>query len=207
MEGEKLHLEPSSRCTLACPQCSRTEFPDRVAIDDLDIELAARISSDFKAMFMVGAHGDPIYHPRFHELVSAVKTASPGIKISMHTNGAFRSESWWQKTATLFARGDTVTFSIDGLPRNNHLYRVNSRWNSVELGIKTLREHNKNVTMRWKWILFRYNQDDVEEGVDLAKKLGFNYFELIESDRYQPGHWLTPTVSYGDIRDKINACG
>jgi MoaA/NifB/PqqE/SkfB family radical SAM enzyme len=195
-----LHIEPSSRCTLACPQCPRTEYIDRIVPEDCDIDVIARACRDFDAVIMCGNHGDPIYHHDFHGLLKAIKLSNPKIGIRIVTNGAFRSAAWWQTTVALLdASKDSVTFSIDGIPSNNHLYRVNSKWPSIETAIRTISSLNPQLTLIWKWILFKYNEDDISAGIELADELGIKKFIMVSSVRYEPDHWLTPSRSYDEI--------
>lgn len=196
-----LHIEPSSRCTLACPQCPRTEYIDRIMPEDCDIAVIARACKNFDAVIMCGNHGDPIYHSDFHGLVNAIRQNNPRIGIRIVTNGAFRSEAWWKTTAALLdASLDSVTFSIDGIPSNNHLYRVNSKWPSIETAIRTLSTSNPNLVLIWKWILFRYNENNIADGIDIAAELGIKKFIMVSSVRYEKDHWLTPSQSYDDIK-------
>jgi MoaA/NifB/PqqE/SkfB family radical SAM enzyme len=196
-----LHIEPSSRCTLRCPQCPRTEYIDNIELEDCDIESTVKLIKEKKHVIMCGNHGDPIYHPKFHKLISSMRTANPALSIGMHTNGAFRSIDWWEKTASILDHRDNITFSIDGLPTNNHLYRVNSKWESIENGIRTLVEHNPDIKIVWKWILFKYNQHDIDAGIELARKLGFHGFRVVKSVRYEDSDPLTPTIDWQEIEN------
>jgi MoaA/NifB/PqqE/SkfB family radical SAM enzyme len=197
-----LHIEPSSRCTLACPQCPRTECIDSIELEDCDIDSIVKLATGKNHVLMCGNHGDPIYHPKFHELISSIRAAHPQISIGMHTNGAFRSIEWWKKTANILDHRDRITFSIDGLPRNNHLYRVNSKWETIENGIKTIVEYNPDIKIIWKWILFKYNQYDIDAGIELAKKLGFHGFRIVKSVRYTVDDPLTPTIDWEEIESR-----
>jgi MoaA/NifB/PqqE/SkfB family radical SAM enzyme len=197
-----LHIEPSSRCTLACPQCPRTISVDDIKLEDCDIDSVVKLIKEKKHVIMCGNHGDPIYHPKFHELISSMRASNPQLSIGMHTNGAFRSTDWWKKTASILDQRDRIIFSIDGLPSNNHLYRVNSKWESIENGIRTLVEYNPDIKIIWKWILFKYNQNDINEGIILAKKLGFHGFRVVKSVRYEDEDPLTPTVDWKEIEKR-----
>lgn len=199
-----LHIEPSSRCSLSCPQCPRTQYLDLIAIEDCDIDATVRACTGFDVALMCGNHGDPIYHPRFHSLVSEIKSAHPNIHIRIITNGAFRTPAWWERLGGLLTGpGDIVTYSIDGLPSNNHMYRVNSKWQTIEDGINALRSVNPTVTMIWKWIYFKYNQHDIKQGIELAKQLKFNKFMLVSSVRYETGHYLTPDIPLETAQQEV----
>lgn len=198
-----IHIEPSSRCTLECPQCPRTVHSVRYENSDCDIETMVRCCRGYKEIILCGNHGDPIYHPRFHDLIRLIREDNPDAHFHIDTNGAFRSESWWEDTAILLGDGDTITFSIDGLPRNNHMYRVNSRWDGIEAGIRVLRKLSPDLHMRWKWIVFRYNQGDVVEGMRLAHDLGFDSFKMVYSTRYGIQPESRPTKDYEDVKQEI----
>lgn len=201
---DSIHIEPSSRCTLLCPQCPRTEYLDRISSEDCDIDDLVIFCGDIRQVVMCGNHGDPIYHAQFHRLVNELRCARADRQLRIITNGAFRSESWWTELGSILDhRFDSITFSIDGLPENNNRYRINSRWASIEKGINALRVSNPNLMMTWKWILFHYNQDCVIRGIELASELGFDSFMLVKSVRYEQGHYLTPSRSHDQIKDEV----
>jgi Radical SAM superfamily len=192
-----IHLEPTSRCTLACPQCARTMRPDLLTIDDIVIDTAVAVCRNFDEISLCGNHGDPIYHPQFHELLIAIRAANPNIAFHMHTNGAFRQPDWWQRSAEIFKQRDIITFSIDGLPSNNHIYRVNSKWETVQSAIEIMRSINPRIKMVWKWILFNYNQENVSIGKELAERFDFDEFVVVKGYRNQWSR-LNPTISFDD---------
>jgi hypothetical protein len=178
-----------------------------VSVHDCDIDAMARTCSGFSLVHLCGNHGDPIYHPQFHDLIQKIKSSNPSVRFSMHTNAAFRSKKWWQKTASLFTGNDSITFSIDGLPSNNHVYRANSKWSSVHEAVTILRQHNDDIEMIWKWIVFRYNENDIEKGISLARELGFDRFLVIRSYRRDNCDPLTSTRSIEQLREQLNATG
>ena len=199
-----LHIEPSSRCTLACPQCPRTEYIDRILAEDCDIDAITRACTGYDSILMCGNHGDPIYHNDFHGLLSSIRRANPYISFRIVTNGAFRSQTWWENTAELLDNPeDTVTFSIDGIPSNNHLYRVNSKWPSIETAIRTLADINPSLMLIWKCIIFKHNENDMRTAIQMAETLGIKKFIMVKSVRYEQGHWLTPVKSYDEIKNEI----
>jgi len=200
-----IHIEPTTRCTLACPQCPRTEHLNMVSTQDCEIDITANICKGFDLVHLCGNHGDPIYHPRFHDLIQRIRADNPNIIFSMHTNGAFRNSDWWKVTANLFTKSDSITFSIDGLPTNNHTYRVNSRWNSIHDAVTTLREQNAEIEMIWKWIVFKYNENDIEQGIQLARDLNFDNFLVVRSYRGDADDPFTTTIGIKQLKEKLLA--
>jgi MoaA/NifB/PqqE/SkfB family radical SAM enzyme len=183
-----LHLEITSRCTLRCPRCQRTSNPEQLTVTDLPLEVvhASITRAAFPSVGLVnlcGNYGDAIYHPRFHDIISHLK--SERFTVGVETNGAFRRRSWWRRTAELLDRGDRIVLSIDGLEDTNHMYRVNSRWADVEVAVQELRGH---VFLIWKFIVFRHNQHQTEAARARAAALGFDAFRLVRSSRFD-GQW------------------
>lgn len=204
MSKRVLHLEPTSRCQLSCPSCPRTKFLDLIPIRDVSIDLVLRNLDGYDEVYMCGNHGDAIYHPQFHELLAGIKDRHPGVIIQFETNGSGRNAAWWQSTASYLGKRDCVVFSVDGLRDTNHIYRIGSKWESIETGMRTLRDSNPAVKMHWKWIVFHHNQDQVKHAYWLSKDIGFNKFTAVRSDRDKGDHWLNPTRDMDDIMQDIH---
>jgi MoaA/NifB/PqqE/SkfB family radical SAM enzyme len=181
-----LHLEITSRCTLKCHACPRTIHFGKYKITDLPlaaIQNLTTFAAGYSKVLLCGDHGDPIYHPRFHEIILELIKIFPNTPIGITTNGSGRPISWWKHTANLLRPIDQVCFSIDGAGSSSATYRVNSNWDSIQDGINTLRINGK-CELIWKWILFNYNVKDLTAGKALAKKLGFKYFMINRSNRH-----------------------
>lgn len=205
IDPTKLELEITSKCTLYCPECPRTKDPDEQAhkwkhgeVDISVIEKMMKLPS-IKNVIFSGAYGDPIYHTKFIEIVEIVKKA--GKQITVNTNGSYRSAAWWERLAPLFDAKDTFVFSIDGLPGKD-LYRVNSDWPSIETGIKIMTSKS-TAFIEWKWIVFKYNENDGIEGYKLSKQLGVTGFLIVGSGRnYPPGY--KPDRTLEEITNELN---
>lgn len=181
------HIEPTNVCTLKCAGCARTKFIDQwpqhwrnhsLDINDLlkflDIDLSG------KKINLCGNYGDPIYHPDFVGLVSQLKKAG-GI-LTITTNGSYRTQDWWNQLTAHLDVNDTIRFSIDGLPENFTEYRKNADWTSIQPAIEIcVSSRCKTV---WKYIPFRYNQNNIESARVLARELGIDEFLLDPSDRF-----------------------
>lgn len=185
-----LHLEITSRCTLACPRCQRTSNPEELQVGDAPLPVIRAITRaafpDVAFVNFCGNYGDPIYHRRFHAVVRHMK--EEGFVVRIETNGSFRSAGWWAELAAMLDRKDRVTLSIDGLEDTNHLYRANSRWSDVMLAVEALRGR---VMLVWKLIVFRHNQHQIEAAIARARDLGFDDFKLMRSNRFD-GRWRGP---------------
>lgn len=203
-----LHIEPTNMCTLKCPRCSRTEFieqfPNRWKNQNLNLEhLKNFLDIDLKnkKILLCGNYGDAIYYNRLFELVEYFKINGSHIKLA--TNGSYKSIEWWETLSQLLDENDEVVFGIDGTPDNFKTYRINADWASINNGINVLRQGSVNLS--WQYILFSYNQNNVEQAKLLAHDLGFDKFFVLDSTRWDNGtEWLTPTKINEISQSKIS---
>jgi MoaA/NifB/PqqE/SkfB family radical SAM enzyme len=187
-----LHLELTTRCTLACPRCPRTHAPAEWSLRDLPlvtlVETVNRFTlPELREVLLCGNYGDPIYHPDFHRILGHLRRE--GLTIAIDTNASFRPRSWWRETAALLGPRDQVNVSVDGLEDTNALYRVNSRWSDVVAAIEELAAAGRRV--QWKFIVFRHNEHQVEDARALARRLGCAEFKIVRSNRFG-GRWAVP---------------
>ena len=79
---------------------------------------------------------------------------------------------------------DTVHFSIDGWDNeSNNLYRVNSDFDSIMQGIKTLREVSA-CHLIWAAIAFQFNETQINRMQTRALELGMDTFQLTLSTKF-----------------------
>ncbi len=205
IDPTKLELEITSKCTLFCPECPRTKDPKEEKhkwkhgeVDISVIEKMMKVPGIQNVIFS-GAYGDPIYHTKFIEIIEIVKKA--GMQVTVNTNGSYRSAAWWERLAPLFDAGDMFVFSVDGLPGKD-LYRINSNWPSIETGIKIMTSKSKTKT-QWKWIIFKYNENDGIAGYELSQRLNLSEFVMVGSGReYPPGY--KPDRTYDEVIAELN---
>ena len=187
MEVTGFHIEPTNICTLKCSGCARTRFienwPQHWKNHSINIaELLKFIDIDLvgKKIMLCGNYGDPIYHPDFIELVTALKER--GSDITIITNGSYKKQEWWEKLITKLTPQDTVMFSVDGTPENFTQYRVNADWESILTGMKVIA--SADCHSKWKYIPFSFNQRDIEEVKQLSNSIGIKEFCVEFSDRF-----------------------
>jgi pyruvate-formate lyase-activating enzyme len=191
-----LHIEPTNMCTLKCPRCSRTEFiekfPKQWANKNLNLDhLKSFLDIDLtdKKINLCGNYGDAIYYDRLFDMIKYFKLS--GAKIKLSTNGSYKNQDWWNQLNTLLDYEDEIVFAIDGLPKNFTRYRINADWPSIEQGVNILK--NGTVKLSWQYILFSYNENDIEQAKHLSDSIGFDNFFVIDSERWDHGtEWLTP---------------
>jgi MoaA/NifB/PqqE/SkfB family radical SAM enzyme len=151
--------------------------------------------AEFKAAFPIdqlktvrtivfcGDIGDPIYATDFLEIVEYIKTFS-STDLTIVTNGSYKKTEWWQELAKWLTNYDTVIFSVDGWDHDsNNLYRINSNWDSIINGIKSLRAAS-NCRISWSTIYFRFNELNMDRIRNLAIELGCDEFTTVCSSKF-----------------------
>ena len=181
------HIEPTSRCTLECPGCDRTWYQKTFKhqiIQDIDIHAVINffaVNNFYKSTIrLCGNNGDPIYHPKFIEFISLLKTQQHSIVI--HTNGSAKTQTFWNDLCKLLTDDDQIIFAIDGLEDTNHQYRKNSNWQQVMEAVTVATA--SNVQTEWQFIVFRYNQHQVDQAKQMSKDLNMDSFQIIKSHRW-----------------------
>jgi MoaA/NifB/PqqE/SkfB family radical SAM enzyme len=196
MDDITWHIEPTSKCTLECPLCDRTWFYNtfkKRLLHEIDVGSLVKFFAGHKPKInMCGNNGDPIYHSDFHNLVHKLKDIGSTIKIT--TNGSARKKDWWNDLGDILDSGDQITFSIDGLRDTNDIYRKNANWDSIMDAVESIK--NKKVRMVWKFIVFKHNQHQIKDAMEVSKEKGFDEFRLEKSDRWLDNQDLMPSSQY-----------
>ncbi len=174
-------------CTLKCAGCARTRFiqqwPDHWKNHNINSDLLFKfldIDLTGKKINLCGNYGDPIYHPDLVEIVQEFKQREAQILIT--TNGSYKKSEWWDKLCKILTEQDQVCFSIDGVPDNFTQYRVNADWDSIKTGIQSCVQSRCQTI--WKYLVFSYNQQNIDQARDLSVVLGIDRFEIAFSDRF-----------------------
>lgn len=182
------HFEITSACTLKCPRCSRTELPEELIIDSLDLDFFKQnfpenIVKEIDRISFCGYDGDPIYNKQFIEICRYFKQIKPELELYIVTNGSYKKQHWWDKLAGVLNEYDQVHFSIDGTDHKTNIqYRVNSDWESIMLGINALSDNK--VRLVWDFIYFEHNYHQVDNLRSMACELKFDAIRFTKSNKF-----------------------
>jgi len=183
------HIEVSSKCTLACPRCSRQEVPVGVINTELDLEFFKQnftpefVLANVEKITFCGDDGDPIYAHDLVPIIQYLKSIRP-LEIVIVTNGSHKKLDWWTELGKTLDQNDSVHFSIDGYDNaSNNLYRVNSNYDSIIAGLQTLRT-TSGCQIVWAAIAFKFNEHKLDFMQEFAKQLGVDRFQLTHSTKF-----------------------
>lgn len=173
-----LHVEPTSFCNLACPQCPRT-IRDDYTEQSLTVEQFASIVTPsmlraLQYLYFCGNLGDPVVTKDLVPIIQYIRQHAPELMLGIHTNGAIRQKEWWASLPVYLGEHHHVIFSIDGLEDTNHLYRVGSNWARLMENVTNFIEHGGKA--QWHYLAFQHNQHQIEAARELSKVMGFEDF-------------------------------
>jgi MoaA/NifB/PqqE/SkfB family radical SAM enzyme len=200
------HLEPSAICTLRCPRCPRTEHPDTPWLNhSMTLDFVRKfftedmLRNQVRRVTMCGDVGDPIYCKEYIDICRYIKSINSDIHIFTITNGSYKKSEWWAELASILNHKDIINFSIDGYDNaSNSLYRVNSNYDSIIEGIRTVRSVNKQVFLNWASIVFSFNQDHLDNIKYQASVLGMDGLQITKSTKFG-----TKYGGYGGANDPL----
>jgi MoaA/NifB/PqqE/SkfB family radical SAM enzyme len=200
-----LHIEPTTVCNAACPQCHREDlsyYDHDIHQSELTVEqcknlFASEFIKNLNKMFMCGNFGEPAAGRDTLDIYRYFRQINPTITLGMNTNGSVRNNQWWEQLAGIFFQNfDYVVFSIDGLEDTNHIYRQGVSWRKLIENAKAFID--AGGTAHWDMLVFEHNQHQVDECKQLAADLGFSWFRAKVSKRFNANtvDWIKPPANY-----------
>lgn len=194
-ERKHIEIELTTRCVIGCPACPRNSKDRETGWDtgflDIDILKDVVLNSDFQQYVFCGAYGDAIYHPQILEIIEFMLSTDK--QWFLETNGSHKKPEFWDAVMDLnWRRGCGFIFSMDGLADTNHIYRKRSDWDSIMYGVKKIlaKPRRQRPRMKWKYLVFPYNEHQVEQARQLSQELGFDEFNAVKSLRNYRPKWF-----------------
>lgn len=185
---QDVHLEISSRCNAACPDCPRNIRGYGIANEDFDLTTLtlAQIQSIFapeflqqlKSFLINGNYGDFITCRDGLSIVQYLHECNPSMRIIISTNASGQPDIWGKLGSISKVN---VQFRLDGLEDTHHYYRQNTDYNLIINNAKKFIAAGGYAT--WAMIKFDYNQHQIAAAEELSKQLGFKSFTLIDQGR------------------------
>lgn len=183
-----VHLEISTRCNAACPDCPRNFRGVDIFADvtypvlDMKLDQARKIFpvefvQQLDNILINGNYGDFVTASDGLKIVEYFKESNPNINIEISTNASARPKIWTR----LGELGVTVDFRLDGLKDTHYLYRQNTDWDLIiDNAKKFIAAGGKAV---WAMIKFKHNEHQIAACEQLSRELGFSKFWLVDNGR------------------------
>lgn len=184
----EVHLEVTTRCNAACPQCPRNLSGGPVnpglPLVELTLEDVRRIfprelARRLRKLYACGNYGDPMVAKDTLAIFEHLRAENAAMELGMFTNGSGRTPAFWEGLAKAVSY---VRFSIDGLEDTNHLYRRGTQWGRIMESVKAF--IGAGGRAEWDFIVFKHNEHQTAEARALAERLGFKRFFLKKTSRF-----------------------
>jgi hypothetical protein len=187
---KRLHVELSSDCNAACPNCARhptgsyyinptIKKGSKWTIEETKKRLPSEDLKDLEFIHINGVFGDFITNNDAIPIIRYFRESAPSAFISCNTNGSARNKKWWSELGSI--PNINVTFALDGLSDTHHLYRRDTDWHTIIENATTYINAGGYAT--WQMIVFEHNKHQIEECENISKRLGFKRFSHKNTDR------------------------
>ena len=199
-----LDMELTTFCNAKCPQCSRTNEVNNLNKKSW-LPLQQVSISKFKSWFspgdipyisnfhFSGTYGDPGMCKDLYKIVEYIIDNSWNSTISINTNGGMRNEDFWFNIGAKGQKRLKVIFDVDGIDQEMHsFYRRNVKLSTVLENMASVLQTTAKVEVLT--VLFRHNQEYLEQIEDMCRKLGVQHFDSVEGNNFQDG----PVYEFND---------
>lgn len=191
-----VNIDISNLCALECPRCQRQfNFRDHglpVPGENIDEEDFQKVVNFFEHIDFEGQYSDPVHHPNFIKMLKKCYAEENSVEI--HNGSSVKPKKWYIEAFK--ANPDAYwVFSIDGLPEESHKYRINQDGDKL---FNIMLESKKYLSTkpRWQYIVFSYNESNIEKARNIAQQEGI-FFCLLQSARWNSHNdELIPSEKY-----------
>jgi MoaA/NifB/PqqE/SkfB family radical SAM enzyme len=194
-EITELHVEASSFCQAACPQCIRTGNPLVIENNMSLMFFKSIVPEDFikqltKVMFC-GNIGDPLMNNELLDIILYIIKCNSNIHIDVHTNGSLRNTEYWRNNAFMTKANVKTIFALDGLEDTHSIYRINTVFAKIIENAKAYIA--AGGIAEWHMLVFQHNLHQVELCRQLSIELGFQSFTSKITDRFTDNSQIIST--------------
>ena len=178
-----VNLDGNHRCSLLCPNCPRqtkyTNFGKKVAGKDISMKDYDKVIKHFHHINFEGQYSDPVHHPKFLEMLK--KCYDNKVHATIQHASAAKPFDWYMKAFKINPNA-RWRFSIDGLPKDSHKYRINQDGEKLFRVMKECASIMKNKPL-WQYIVFNYNENDIETCKQMARDINVDFY-VMKSSRW-----------------------
>ena len=180
---KQVHLEISSRCNAACPECPRNLHGVNGIIDDypvcdMSLEQIKNIFSinflqQLDSILINGNYGDFITCKDGIKIIEYFRESNQNLTIRVSTNASGQPKIW-ERLAELNA---VVLFRLDGLEDTHNLYRQNTDFEMIMSNAEKFIASGGKA--EWHMIDFDFNKHQQTQALMRSVNKGFK--RLLES--------------------------
>ena len=191
------NIDTSHRCIFRCPQCIRQKTTSQEQIRrsfDLKEHNFKKIIDYYEyGVTFCGQISDPIYHPKFLNLLKMCDESKKKVRIA--TVGSGKKDVWWDEAYSYNVGTSAWYFGVDGIDKKSELYRVGSNFDDVWKRMKQGRDLGHVIV--WQYIIFGYNEHEIDRAIEIAKEEDFAIVFINTNRGFRADHQLLrPNVDF-----------
>lgn len=193
-------IDPVDACNLKCPLCPNglrilNDQPKVMSLETFKLVVKKIPGIEHICLFN---WGEPFLNPSAFKMIRYAH--GKNIRVTIHSNFSLKKDNDF--FINIIESGlDTLVISLDGASQQSYSkYRIGGDFDLVLANIKKLAKMknelgNKSPLIVWKFIVNRFNEDEIDIAKNMAKRLGieFETSYLGLSDDL-PGVNLTDTI-------------
>lgn len=209
-EPYNIVLDTTTYCNAKCPQCDRINSTEgaklsfqgkvikdlplmHVPFEKIKKTFTRDVLKKINDIQLCPTWGDHMMHPYASEIIEYFLKSNKYITVSVNTNGSMRDELYWWKMCALIVKNKSqyhqrrvrIIFDIDGINQEMHsLYRRNTNLQKVLNHMKIASEFKDYIIVESQTVLFKHNQNHLEEIEKLCKSYGSEKHTSVISERF-----------------------
>ena len=176
-----INIDISNRCPLECMRCQRqTNFTlegRKVYGRDATMDEIEKLSDYFSSFNFCGQLSDPVHHPHFVDILEYLYKKD--IQVTVHNASSQKPMKWYVQAFQAHPKAKWI-FAIDGLPEESNMYRINQDGEKLYKVMLEAKKHLKQ-TPSWQFIVFSYNEHNLEKAKKMAVDEGLMFIVLHSS--------------------------
>lgn len=167
-------------CNLNCPLCPTGTKKDNCTRKAMSFDTFKTVLDKIPSVKRIDLHnwGEPFLNPELFKMIKYAKKKN--ILTSLHTNFSLKkNDDFFVKIVE--SGLDNLILSIDGASRETYLcYRFGGDFDLATSNVKKLVDaktklNNKNLKIKWKVVVNKYNETELDKAKELAEKLGVEF--------------------------------
>jgi|SRR5210317_461648 len=166
-----VNIDITNKCVLECTSCQRQNWRSKgkkIPGNDMSIRDFKKIIDFFPFLNFCGTRSDPVHHPKFLQFLKLCNERN--IQCVINNASSAKSKEWYIKAFKAAPNAKWI-FGIDGLPKDSHKYRINQDGEKL-FNIMVMSKNYLNTTPTWQYIVFSYNENNMDEAKAIANDNG-----------------------------------
>jgi len=188
----KVEMEITTYCNARCRYCPRTDKitggPQSWLVQEhMSLETFKLIfdpqTEKIRQLKFCGQFGDPMMNPSVGKILDHALRYDK-MNILINTNGGLRNVEWYKTFAQRYGQRLQIHFGIDGLDHDtNWKYREGVIFDKAYNNMLSFHQNGGDTT--WQFILFSWNEHQLEEVRARGLSLGLNQTFLVDGEYRQ----------------------